>query len=49
MIRHFINFLVDPYRNRGLILQSTARDFKSRFLGSYLGLLWAFIQPVITI
>jgi lipopolysaccharide transport system permease protein len=49
MIRHFINFLLDLYRNRGLILQLTARDFKSRYLGSYLGLLWAFINPVVTI
>ncbi len=49
MIRNFINFLLDLYRNRGLILQLTIRDFKSRYLGSYLGLVWAFIQPLITI
>ena len=49
MFRHFINFLIDLYRNRGLVLQLTARDFQSRYLGSYLGLLWAFIQPVVTI
>lgn len=49
MFRHFINFLRDLYRNRALIAQLTARDFKSRYLGSYLGLLWAFIQPVVTI
>ncbi len=49
MLRNFINFLLDLYRNRNLILQLTARDFKTRFLGSYLGLLWAFIQPMVTI
>ncbi len=49
MIRNFINFLLDLYRNRGLILQLTIRDFKSRYLGSYLGLIWAFVQPLITI
>jgi lipopolysaccharide transport system permease protein len=49
MFRHFINFLQDLYRNRALIVQLTVRDFKSRYLGSYLGLLWAFIQPVVTI
>lgn len=27
----------------------TVRDFKTRYLGSYLGLLWAFIQPMVTI
>ena len=49
MFRHFINFLIDLYRNRALILQLTVRDFKTRYLGSYLGLLWAFIQPTVTI
>jgi lipopolysaccharide transport system permease protein/teichoic acid transport system permease protein len=27
----------------------TLRDFKSQYFGSYLGLLWAFIQPTVTI
>ncbi|MFH1155449.1 MAG: ABC transporter permease [Pseudomonadota bacterium] len=27
----------------------TKRDFKSKYLGSYLGLLWAFIHPMVTI
>ena len=49
MIRAFFNFLFDLYRSRALILQLTNRDFKSRYLGSYLGLLWAFIQPTVTI
>ena len=49
MIKNFINFFVDLYRNRGVLFQLTARDFKSRYLGSYLGLLWAFINPIITI
>jgi lipopolysaccharide transport system permease protein/teichoic acid transport system permease protein len=30
-------------------LQLTVRDFKAKYLGSYLGLLWAFIQPLVTI
>ncbi len=49
MAKNFFKFLLDLYRNRGLILQLTVRDFKSRYLGSYLGLLWAFINPVVTI
>lgn len=32
-----------------LILQLIKKDFKQRFIGSYLGFWWAFIQPVITI
>ncbi len=49
MLKSFIFFLRDLYLNRALILQLTRREFKSRYLGSYLGLLWAFIQPLVTI
>lgn len=36
-------------RNLKLILELTKEDFNQRFIGSYLGIWWAFIQPVITI
>lgn len=49
MIRQLFIFLRDLYTNRQLIFQLTASDFKAKYLGSYLGLLWAFIQPLITI
>jgi lipopolysaccharide transport system permease protein/teichoic acid transport system permease protein len=49
VLRQFLKFLLDLYHNRALILQLTVRDFKTRYLGSYLGLLWAFIQPTVTI
>ncbi|WP_321531227.1 ABC transporter permease [uncultured Desulfuromonas sp.] len=49
MWKAFVLFVVSLYRSRGLIVQLTARDFKTRYLGSYLGLLWAFVQPVVTI
>lgn len=49
MIRQFNRFLMDLYCSRSLIMQLTARDLKARYLGSYLGLLWAFIQPVVTV
>ena len=49
MVDHFFKFLLDLFRNRTLIVQLTVRDFKTRYLGSYLGLLWAFIQPTVTI
>ncbi|WP_322923935.1 ABC transporter permease [Paenibacillus campi] len=32
-----------------LALDLSKKDFKSRFVGSYLGVIWAFIQPVIQI
>lgn len=32
-----------------MIWDLTKKDFKQRYLGSYLGILWAFIQPTITV
>ena len=43
------DFLRDLIRSREVILAMTRRDFASRYLGSYLGLLWAFIQPLASI
>lgn len=37
------------YRNRQLILKLSKNDFKTRYAGSYLGIIWAFIQPIVTI
>lgn len=35
--------------NSRLILNLSKNDFKTRFAGSYLGIVWAFIQPVVTV
>ncbi len=48
-IRQFLLFLADIVTNRYLILQLAKRDFRNRYLASYLGLPWAFIQPGISI
>ncbi|HAG70277.1 MAG TPA: teichoic acid ABC transporter permease [Lachnospiraceae bacterium] len=37
------------WQNRSLIWKLARNDFKTRFAGSYLGIFWAFVQPVITI
>ena len=39
----------DIYKNRRLIFKLAINEFKTRYAGSYLGIVWAFIQPVITI
>lgn len=49
LICSFGMFLTDLYKKKELILQLTLRDFRTRYLGSYLGLLWAFVQPAVTI
>lgn len=42
----FLNLI---WNSRNLILELTRKDFKARYLGSYLGIMWAFVQPTITI
>jgi ABC-type polysaccharide/polyol phosphate export permease len=49
MIRYFYSFIRDLVNSRHIISQLTKNDFKERYLGSYLGLVWAFVQPTITI
>lgn len=41
-----------PYEvisNRKLIFSLSKNDFKTRFAGSYLGIIWAFVQPIVTV
>jgi len=49
MISNFYFFLKDLVRNRRLIVDLTIKDFKTRYLGTYLGLIWAFVQPTVSI
>ena len=37
------------YRNKTLIWSLSKNDFKTKYAGSYLGITWAFIQPVVTV
>lgn len=39
----------DIYQNRRLLKDLVKNDFKSRYLNNYLGILWAFIQPTISV
>lgn len=41
--------LTDIINNRNLIIEMTKTDFQTRYLGSYLGIFWAFVQPAITV
>ena len=41
-----INIFKDIFEKRDVIYGLTKQDFKTRFAGSVLGLLWAFIQPL---
>lgn len=44
-----MNYLKSLYNNRTMILQLAKNDFKVKYLGSYLGIFWAFINPIILI
>jgi ABC-type polysaccharide/polyol phosphate export permease len=48
-LRIILAYLKAILRQRNLLLQLIVRDFKSKYLGSYLGFLWAFVQPLVTI
>lgn len=49
ILQYFFDFLIDIYRNRRLLWELTKKDFQQRYVGNYLGIMWAFIQPTITI
>lgn len=40
---------VELYQNRHLIWKLARNDFKKRYAGSYMGAVWAMMQPVVTI
>ncbi|MCR5101599.1 MAG: ABC transporter permease [Butyrivibrio sp.] len=40
---------VELYQNRKLIKRLAINDFKKRYAGSYMGVVWALAQPVVTV
>ena len=36
-------------KNRSIIINLSKSDFKKRFVGSYFGIIWMFIQPLATV
>lgn len=47
--KNAISMTVDLYQNRSLVKNFSKNDFKTKFAGSYLGIVWAFVQPIVTI
>jgi len=45
----FLTFLREMVKNRHIIIELTKNDFRKKYLGSYLGILWAFVHPTIYI
>lgn len=40
---------VELFHNRKLIFNLAKNDFKTKYAGSYLGIIWAFVQPIVTV
>lgn len=45
----FAGLPMELYQNRRLIWKLAKNDFKKRYAGSYLGAVWAMVQPVVTV
>lgn len=45
----FLIIPIELIRNRKLIFRLAKNDFKTRYAGSYFGIIWAIVQPVVTI
>ena len=45
----FTTLPVELYQSRHLIWKLARNDFKKRYAGSYMGAVWAMVQPVVTV
>lgn len=48
-MKEFLSLPRELFAGRTLIFQLAKNDFKKKYAGSYLGIVWAFVQPVVTI
>ena len=44
-----MNFFIDVFKNKSLLVSLAVQDFRQRYLGNYLGIVWAFASPFITV
>ena len=44
-----MNIIKNIVNNRRLVLSLSVNDFKTKYSGSQFGIIWAFVQPVVTI
>ena len=43
------SILAEGFRGRKLIWKLAKNDFKKRYAGSYLGVVWGMVQPLVTV
>ena len=44
-----MGLIKDLIKSRSMLWKLSKNDFKTKYAGSYLGIFWAFVQPIITI
>ncbi len=49
LFRSFVRFILVFYQQRFLIMEMAKRDISIRYVGSFLGLFWTFINPLVMI
>ena len=49
MLKTIFFLPAELYKNRRLVFKLAKNDFKTKYAGSYLGIVWAFVQPIVTI
>lgn len=48
-LKKSVKFVLVSFKNLGLIKSLSINDFKTKYASSYLGVIWGFIQPLVTI
>lgn len=49
LLRRNFDVIYDLVKCKNILWNLSKNDFKSRFVGSYLGVFWAFVNPIVTI
>lgn len=47
IFRELIDFVQQLYRNKSVLWSLTKTDFKAQYMANYLGIIWAFAQPLV--
>ena len=48
-MKYLLSLGRDIIGKRRLILDLAKADFRKRFVGSYFGVIWMFVQPIVTV
>jgi lipopolysaccharide transport system permease protein/teichoic acid transport system permease protein len=49
MIKRTKNFIKDIYDKRSILFELAKRDYQRQYMGSYLGFIWVYLQPLLFI